>query len=108
MDKSYSFIRRNDRGFTATSFEMRVNKLLTRYKTLYDNDILSHGRYEFYFLRDQSTVRTFRVAPLSRALFSAFSARFSALSGNSINLTTVKAGIRRSFPICRQIHPVST
>jgi len=50
---------------------------------------------------------TFQVTPLSFALFSAFSARFSALSGNSINLTTVKAGIRRSFPICRQIRPIS-
>jgi len=47
---------------------------------------------------------TFQVTPLSFALFSA---RFSALSGNSINLTTVKAGIRRSFPICRQIRPIS-
>lgn len=44
----------------------------------------------------------FVFAPFSTA-FSTFSARFSALSGDSINFTTVKAGIRRSFPVCWQI-----
>jgi len=43
----------------------------------------------------------------SIAFFDTFSARFSALSGDSINFTTVKAGIHRSFPVCWQIRPVS-